>query len=87
MKLRSKLHAPAAYTGKRAPGTHWMGGGMSPRAGLDAVVKRDNPFPVPAGTRTILKYILHKQDWGGGGTGRIQGQFLDQLSDVRFLDH
>jgi hypothetical protein len=31
---------------KRAPGTHWIGGWVCPRVGLDAV------FPAPAGSRT-----------------------------------
>jgi hypothetical protein len=36
-----QLHAPAAlHPGKRAPGTHWTGGWVGPRAGLDAVDKR-----------------------------------------------
>jgi hypothetical protein len=29
----------------RAPGTHWIGGWVGPRAGLDAVVKRKIPSP------------------------------------------
>jgi hypothetical protein len=35
---------------ERAPGTHWIGGWVGPRAGLDAVVKRK--FQAPAGTWT-----------------------------------
>jgi hypothetical protein len=35
--------------GERARGTHWTGGWVSPRAGLDTVVKK--AFPAPAGTR------------------------------------
>jgi hypothetical protein len=35
---------------KRAPVTRWIGGWVSPRANLDAVVKRK--IPAPAGTRT-----------------------------------
>jgi hypothetical protein len=30
---------------KRAPGTHWKGGWMGPRAGLDAVSKRNTSSP------------------------------------------
>jgi hypothetical protein len=33
----------------RAPVTHWIGGWVDPRTGLDAVVKRK--FPAPVGTR------------------------------------
>jgi hypothetical protein len=35
--------------GERAPGTHWIGGWVSPRAGLDAV---QNKNFAPTGTRT-----------------------------------
>jgi hypothetical protein len=30
---------------KRAPGIHWIGGQIVPRARLDAVVKRELPIP------------------------------------------
>jgi hypothetical protein len=30
---------------ERAPGTHWIGGWVGPRAGLDAVVKTKIPSP------------------------------------------
>jgi hypothetical protein len=33
------------YPQERAPGTHWIGGWVGPRAGLDAVVKRKIPSP------------------------------------------
>jgi hypothetical protein len=37
---------PGRFTsGDRAPGTHWIGGWMGSRAGLDAVTKRENPCP------------------------------------------
>jgi hypothetical protein len=31
---------------ERAPGTHWIGGWVGPRADLDAVVKRKIPSPM-----------------------------------------
>jgi hypothetical protein len=37
---------------KRAPGTHWIGGWVGPRAVLDAVVKRKK-FPGPP----FIKYL------------------------------
>jgi hypothetical protein len=41
------------YPRKRAPGTHWIGGWVGPRAVLDAVVKRKIPTsPPPAGKST-----------------------------------
>jgi hypothetical protein len=37
---------PGRYTSReRAPGTHWIGGWVGPRAGLDAVAKRRIPSP------------------------------------------
>jgi hypothetical protein len=39
--VSGQLHAPVALTpGERAPGTHWMGGGVNPRAGLKDVEKK-----------------------------------------------
>jgi hypothetical protein len=31
--------------GERAPGTHWIGGWVGPRAGLEAATKRKSPSP------------------------------------------
>jgi hypothetical protein len=37
---------PDCFTpGERAPGTHWIGGCMGPRAGMDAIAKRKIPNP------------------------------------------
>jgi hypothetical protein len=44
MEMSGRLHAPAAFSlGKELLCTHWIGGWVSPRAGLDAVKKR-KPF-------------------------------------------
>jgi hypothetical protein len=41
MEVSGQLHAPTALPfGKRASGTHWIGGWVDPRAGLDDVEKR-----------------------------------------------
>jgi hypothetical protein len=41
MEVSGQLHAPGALPpGERAPGSHWIGGWIGPRAGLDAVEKR-----------------------------------------------
>jgi hypothetical protein len=41
MGLSGQHHAPAAlYPGEKTPGTHWTGGWMDPRAGLDAGARR-----------------------------------------------
>jgi len=31
------------------PGTHWIGGWLGPRASIDAVMKKEDPFPANAG--------------------------------------
>jgi hypothetical protein len=36
----------ASRTGRFTPGKNWIGGWVGPTAGLNAVTKRDNPFPV-----------------------------------------
>jgi hypothetical protein len=37
MGVSGQRHAPPRFTpGKRTPGTHWIGGWVGPRAGLDA---------------------------------------------------
>jgi hypothetical protein len=44
MEVSGELHASAALPPReRAPGTHWIGGRVDPRAGLDAVAKRRDP--------------------------------------------
>jgi hypothetical protein len=44
MEVSGQLHVPAALLPKeRAPGTHWIGGWVGPRAVRDAVVKRKIP--------------------------------------------
>jgi hypothetical protein len=46
MEVSGQLHALAALPPKeRAPGTHWIGGLVGPRAVLDAVVKKEIPSP------------------------------------------
>jgi hypothetical protein len=44
VEVSGELHGPAALSPReRAPGTHWIGGWIVPRAGLDAVSKRKIP--------------------------------------------
>jgi hypothetical protein len=46
MEVSAQLHAPGRFTAEeRAPGTHWIGGWMSPRAVLDVVAKGKIPSP------------------------------------------
>jgi hypothetical protein len=43
MEGSGQLHASGALPPERASGTHWIGGWVDSRAGLDAVVKRKIP--------------------------------------------
>jgi len=46
MEMSGQRHVPAALSPeKEPPGTHWIGGGVDPRAILDMVVKRKIPSP------------------------------------------
>jgi hypothetical protein len=46
MEVSGQFHTPAALLPReRAPGTHWIGGWVGPRASLDTVVKRKIPSP------------------------------------------
>jgi hypothetical protein len=67
MEVSGQFHAPATLTQERAPGTHWIGGWVGPRAVLDAVVKKKipslrresnprTPIIQPAAQRVLLSY-------------------------------
>jgi len=46
MEVSGQIHAPVTFILKeRAPHTHWIGGHVGSRAGLDTVVKRKIPSP------------------------------------------
>jgi hypothetical protein len=47
---------PSRFTSReRAPGTHWIGSWVGPRAGLDAVVKRKTPSPCQDSNPPIIQ--------------------------------
>jgi hypothetical protein len=58
---------PGRFTPKeRAPGTHWIGGWVGPRAVLDAVVKRKIPSPCrESNPRTPIVQLVAQRytDW------------------------
>jgi hypothetical protein len=46
MEASGQFHVPAALPPEKEPlVTHWIGGWVGPRAGLDAVMKRKIPNP------------------------------------------
>jgi hypothetical protein len=53
MEASGQLHAPAAlFRGEEPPSTHWVGGLVGFRAGLDVGAKRK--IPPSAGNRTLV---------------------------------
>jgi hypothetical protein len=63
----SASHASRFTPRERAPGTHWIGGWVGPRAVLDAVVKRKIPSPSPRElnprTRIVQPVVQRYTDW------------------------
>jgi hypothetical protein len=48
MGVSGQRHAPAALCpGERTPGTHWTGGWVGPRAGLDTKARGKILLPLP----------------------------------------
>jgi len=60
-EVGAQLHASTVFTPppprERPPGTHWIGGWVGPRAGLDAVVREE--FPVSAGHSARSPAVYH----------------------------
>jgi hypothetical protein len=81
--MSGQFHHPTALPWERAPGTHWIGGWVGPRAGLDVVEKKKlltlpglelRPLGRPVRSQSLyrLRYASSK-DWfrhskiNGGG--------------------
>jgi hypothetical protein len=48
MGVSGQRHAPAAFSpGERTPGTHWAGGWVGPKAGLDTEARGKILSPLP----------------------------------------
>jgi hypothetical protein len=43
LEVSGQLHARPLYPHGKSPGTHWIGGWVGPKAGLDAVMKLSYP--------------------------------------------
>jgi len=63
MEVSGQLHAQVAlHPRERDPGTHWIGGWVSSRAGLDALVnpcREMNPDHQARGPVTVLTELSH----------------------------
>jgi len=57
MEVSGQLHAPAAYFQVKTPRTHWLGGWVSPRVSLDAVVRRIIPSPYQNSSLHIIQPV------------------------------
>jgi hypothetical protein len=58
MKESDKIHAHCRFNPEEgAPGTHWIGGWVGARAGLDAVEERKNLLP-PSGIKPLFLRCL-----------------------------
>jgi hypothetical protein len=60
MEVSDQLHAPSALPPRKAPGTHWIGGWVGPRADLDAVGKRKIPSPCRDSNPLIIKPVAQR---------------------------
>jgi hypothetical protein len=65
MEVSGQLHAPDRFTPReRAPGTHWIGGSLGPRARLEGVVKKvSNPWESNPGHPTAQPVASRYIDW------------------------
>jgi hypothetical protein len=59
--VRGQRQAPdALYTREKDSGTHWIGGWVGPRAGLDTEVRGQILSPLP-GIETLWPVLHHKK--------------------------
>jgi len=59
MEVSGQYHNQGCFTTWERTGAHWIGGRVGPRAGLDMVVKRKDPFSAPVGSGTpVVQPVL-----------------------------
>jgi hypothetical protein len=63
MGVRGQHHAPAAlFPRRKDPGTHWIGGWVGPRAGLDAEARGKNICLCRDRTPVVQSVVRHYTD-------------------------
>jgi hypothetical protein len=63
MGVSGQHNAPAAlYPGERTPGTHWTGGWVGLRAGLDAEARKKFSASVGDQTPVVQSVVSHYTD-------------------------
>jgi hypothetical protein len=60
MEVSGQLHAQAALPPGKDPGTHWIGGGVGPRAGVDAGEWRNTNTKIKNRSLCPLPRYLHQ---------------------------
>jgi hypothetical protein len=74
---------PGHFTPReRTPGTHWIGGWVGPRAGLDAVVKIKIPIPCQEPNPPVILWFRTKVKIGGSRCGFTYYKILLTLCTV-----
>jgi hypothetical protein len=73
MEVSVQLHTPGRFTlTEIAPGTHWIGGWMDPRAGLEPVAEEKSPFITRAKNRTpVAQPVAWSLYWLGYTNGKM----------------
>jgi hypothetical protein len=72
MEVKGQLHAPAALPqGEIVPGTHWIGGWVNLRAGLNAVEKNLGPAGIRTPAVQPLVISCKRREKMKGGTTTI----------------
>jgi hypothetical protein len=60
MEVSGHPHDPAALPAGRVLGTHWIGGWVGLRAGLDKMVKRKIPSPCRDSNPPIMQTVIKR---------------------------
>jgi hypothetical protein len=68
--MRGQRHAPAAFYPRERPSTHYTGGGVGPRAGLDTCGK-SGPHP-GFDPPTVQPVASRYTNWATGSTGAFK---------------
>ena len=66
--VSGQQHAPAALYPRERPGTHFTGGWVGPRAGLD---ERKSLVPTGTRSRTVKPLVSCYTDWATGPTHQL----------------